>query len=258
MKVLGVYRAERFSPNSIERDKAIMDAVMDAVPACEKAIVSECYLTGSEDADVVLTMARSDEALCRLEEMERRGVKVLNSPSGVRSCARAVLDQVMRAEGIPMPPPDTGNGWWLKRGDAAAQSHEDVTYCADQAQMERVKKRFNERGITDVVTSAHVCGDLVKFYGVKGTGFFRTFYPGDTGRTKFGDERMNGTPHHYPYDIAKLMGSAERLSELTHTPVYGGDCIVEPSGEYRIIDFNDWPSFSPCREEAARAIVKLL
>ena len=258
MRVLGVYRAERFSPNSVDRDKAILDAVMDALPTCEKSLVSEYSLTGSEDADVVFTMARSDDALHRLEDMERQGVRVLNSARGVRSCARSILDRLMRKEGIPMPPPDTGHGWWLKRGDAAAQSHDDVVYCADRAQMELAKRRFNERGIADIVVSAHVCGDLVKFYGVRGTGFFRTFYPCDTGRTKFGDERMNGTPQHYPYDKAALMQHAERLSELTHTPIYGGDCIVEPSGEYRIIDFNDWPSLSPCREEAARAIVKLL
>jgi len=36
--------------------------------------------------------------------------------------------------------------------------------------------------------------------------------------------------------------------------VYGGDCIVSPDGEMRIIDFNDWPSFAPCREEASREI----
>ena len=31
----------------------------------------------------------------------------------------------------------------------------------------------------------------------------------------------------------------------------GGDCIVAPDGQIRIIDFNDWPSFAPCRTEAA-------
>ena len=40
--------------------------------------------------------------------------------------------------------------------------------------------------------------------------------------------------------------------------VYGGDCIVSPEGDIRIIDFNDWPSFAPCRNEAALAIGKTI
>ena len=38
--------------------------------------------------------------------------------------------------------------------------------------------------------------------------------------------------------------------------VYGGDCIVGEDGNIRIIDFNDWPSFAPCRNEAAPFIAK--
>ena len=40
--------------------------------------------------------------------------------------------------------------------------------------------------------------------------------------------------------------------------IYGGDCIVRCDGSYAIIDFNDWPSFSVCRQAAARAIAKLV
>ena len=38
--------------------------------------------------------------------------------------------------------------------------------------------------------------------------------------------------------------------------IYGGDGIVDEEGNVRIIDFNDWPSFAPCREEGANAIAK--
>ena len=31
-----------------------------------------------------------------------------------------------------------------------------------------------------------------------------------------------------------------------------------PTGEIRIIDFNDWPSFAPCCEQAAEAIATLI
>ena len=35
---------------------------------------------------------------------------------------------------------------------------------------------------------------------------------------------------------------------------YGGDCIIDSNGMIKIIDFNDWPSFSKCRENASKAI----
>jgi hypothetical protein len=98
-------------------------------------------------------------------------------------------------------------------------------------------------------------GDLVKFYGVRGTGFFKCFYPTDDGENKFDDEKRNGLAHHYNFDIQRLMESAERLAAITGLDVYGGDCIVRSDGSFAIIDFNDWPSFSRCREEAAKAIV---
>ena len=37
---------------------------------------------------------------------------------------------------------------------------------------------------------------------------------------------------------------------------YGGDCIVDEDGTIRIIDFNDWPSFAPCRDTAAKYIAE--
>jgi len=40
--------------------------------------------------------------------------------------------------------------------------------------------------------------------------------------------------------------------------VYGGDAIIDAEGRISIIDFNDWPSFSRCREEAADAIAKYI
>jgi hypothetical protein len=38
--------------------------------------------------------------------------------------------------------------------------------------------------------------------------------------------------------------------------IYGGDCIVGPDGKITIIDFNDWPSYAPCSNEAAPHIAK--
>ena len=106
-----------------------------------------------------------------------------------------------------------------------------------------------------MVVSAHVPGDLVKFYGV-GTAFFQFFYPSDDGISKFGDEKRNGVAHHYAFEAERLHQEVVRLSQLVGVEVFGGDAIIDEHGRFYIIDFNDWPSFSRCREEAAMAIAQ--
>ena len=40
--------------------------------------------------------------------------------------------------------------------------------------------------------------------------------------------------------------------------IYGGDCVISADGTLRIIDFNDWPSFARCREEAGGKIAECI
>ena len=75
---------------------------------------------------------------------------------------------------------------------------------------------------------------------------------------KFDDERRNGAAHHYPFDVSALQSECERLAEAVGVDVYGGDAIIRDDGSFCLIDFNDWPSFSRCREEAAAAIASLI
>ena len=112
-----------------------------------------------------------------------------------------------------------------------------------------------ELGIDDYVVSAHVVGDLVKWYAVDG-GFFRYYYPSDDGNTKFGDEAINGKANHYAFDADALRQKVEKVAQTIGITAYGGDAIVRADGTFCIIDFNDWPSFSRCREDAAKAIAE--
>lgn len=273
-ELISIYRAERYSPNSVERDKAIMDAV------CEKLSTRyNIYKTREEDIEtegmplmlrladahqphsgaplLVLSMARSRKALDILTQMEAEGARVINRPQAVLNATRTVIDRMMRENDIPCAPLHGDHGWWIKRGDEAAQEKGDVRFAADERERDATIEEFHKRGITDIVTTAHVRGDLVKFYGVTGTAFFHTTYPTDGGFSKFGDETRNGTSRHTPFDIAALHGDASRLAQLTGIEVYGGDCIVRSDGSYAIIDFNDWPSFSVCRHDAAEAIASV-
>lgn len=267
-KILLIQRAACYSPNSEEKDLAILQEVGclfgDAKIIGEGELVENFntynQLISAESVGAVnayyqiISMARSPKALDCLEQLEQRCIRVLNPSVGIRACQRSNVDKVMRENHLPLPPDEGDDGYWVKRADTAAQSKEDVCFCHDWSEVEKIKSTFMQRGITDIVTQAHVKGDVVKFYGVEGTGFFRYYYSGDDTETKFGDEERNGKPQYYPFSSSNLQTDAEKLACLLQTPIYGGDAIIHEDGSYVIIDFNDFPSFSKCRKEAAKAI----
>lgn len=267
-KTLLIQRAACYSPNSEEKDLAILQEVGcffdDAKIIGEGEFVENFstynQLISAESLGAVnayyqiISMARSPKALDCLEQLEQRGIRVLNPSVGIRACQRSNVEKVMRENHLPLPADEGDEGYWIKRADAAAQSKEDVCFCHDWAEVEEIKSTFMQRGITDVVAQAHVKGDVVKFYGVEGTGFFRYYYSGDDTETKFGDEERNGKPQYYSFSSFDLQTDAEKLACLLQTPIYGGDAIIQEDGSYVIIDFNDFPSFSKCRKDAAKAI----
>lgn len=267
-KTLLIQRAACYSPNSEEKDLAILQEVGSLLE--NATIISEDDFVNrfstynqsvsSESVESVntycqiISMARSPKALDSLEQLEQSGIRVLNPSVGVRACQRSNVDKVMRENYLPLPPDKGDDGYWVKRADTTAQSKEDVCFCHDWSEVEKIKSTFMQRGITDVVTQAHVKGDVVKFYGVEDTGFFRYYYFGEDTETKFGDEERNGKSQYYSFSSSNLQADAEKLACLLQTPIYGGDAIVREDGSYVIIDFNDFPSFSKCRKDAAKAI----
>ncbi|BBA30507.1 hypothetical protein PMEL_201038 [Prevotella melaninogenica] len=269
-KTLLIQRALCYSPNSEEKDLAVLQEVgsllEDATIISEDDFVNSFNTynrsVSSESVDFVnvnsqiISMARSTKALECLGQLEQSGIQVLNPSAGVWAGQRSNVDKVMRENHLPFPPDEGNDGYWVKRADASAQSKKDVCFCQDWTEVENVKSAFMQRGIINIVIQAHVKGDVVKFYGVEDTGFFRYYYSSDDTETKFGDEERNGKPQYYPFSSSNLQTDAEKLACLLQTPIYGGDAIVREDGSYVIIDFNDFPSFSRCREEAAKAIVR--
>lgn len=266
MTILAIYRAERFSPNAESRDRAIMDAACDILEKEGKhsivRLTEEEFAEkgiGTTRPDGIIHMARSREALLKLQELEREtGAEVANSPSQLLNMSRSAIEKAMRRNNIPAAPLYGTDGWWIKRGDQAAQEKGDVRFAATDTERDAAIREFHKRGVEDIVVTAHVRGDLVKFYGVKDSGFFYCCYPTDGTYSKFGDERLNGTALHTPFSQQSLNADAERLAGITGIDIYGGDCIVRSDGSYAIIDFNDFPSFAACRREAAEAISQLL
>ena len=256
-----IYRAKRFSPNSVENDRLILHLTGERLrqKGFEVTEMTEEQLLAAgllPPADIIFTMTREEESMRILSQCDCPAV--INSPSGIIRCSdRQALTQAMIEMSVPVPPEHGTQGIWLKRSKGTAEVAEDTVFCHTEDDVEKAMAMFHRRGIHEVVRQAHVDGDLVKFYGVAHTPFFYHFYPTDTGRSKFGSEAHNGMAHHYPFSLDALQSSVNRLAQHIGVCVYGGDAIVRENGDFCIIDFNDWPTFSPCRDEAADAIASL-
>lgn len=267
-KVIAIRRADRYSPNNIENDRMILlatTAILRGRYGADIPVVDEEeFCANPADAGAYLSMGRMPQTLDILKEKEAMGKVVINSPAGVSLCGhRSSLDRLMRQNGIAMPPLYQGcGGCWLKRGDSAAQSSRDVVFCPDGTALGKAREAFEARGIDDLVESTHVAGDLIKFYGVDDSMFHYYYtndlYSNELLQSKFGNERINGEPHHYPFDGVALRKEVRRLAALASVEVFGGDAIIDKDGNFYIIDFNDWPTFSCCREDAAMAIANCL
>ena len=268
--VLGIFRAACYSPGMVGRDEAILRAVAERL---ERAGYVVC-LVREEDftaevsmPDVVLHMARSSRVLDILQRWQEAGCRVVNSVEGVRSVERAALVELCAAQGIPTPRTWVVNTaephydaitfpCWVKRTGTCAQERDDVCRVDDAEEYVQCLSRFHVRNIDKVVVMEHLEGPCIKFYAIPEAGFFYSLLSSSLGYDKFSrascdmlddaraEDREN---HNFQFPTFNFQLS-----------VFGGDVIVGPDGVARLIDLNDWPSFSACREEAADAIAELV
>lgn len=273
MNVLFIFRAPEFSPNMEDKDATILKAVADRVKDMGHTVrfMKETELTQPQtDVQTVFSMGRRESTVRILGEMQRTGIKVSNSPASiVLSSDRADQTRRLMGCGIPVPPTTVteldsdvsypGFPLWIKRGDGFSQNPRDVAYVATLEEAEDHLCWMRRQGYRTAVCSRHLDGDLLKFYGVAGGAqpFFYWYYAAD-GHSKFGLERRNGTAQVYGFDQDCLRTVCESAARVAGLTVYGGDCIVDRDGGVFLIDLNDWPSFSRCRQEAAGAIGALV
>ena len=67
---------------------------------------------------------------------------------------------------------------------------------------------------------------------------------------------ISKTYHAGSVDVEALKKACDKAGGILDVKVYGGDCVVDEDGSFKIIDFNDWPSFAPCRSDAAPKIAE--
>jgi glutathione synthase/RimK-type ligase-like ATP-grasp enzyme len=230
-QILMVQRDESFSPNAVEKDLAILQALGEklrergaSVSYVKEELLQDKRWKLGDRVGVIFSMARSEKSLAVLQQAKAEGVMVVNDPRSIEICnSRRAIDGLMRSNRIPAAPYYERGKGWIK----ADRGH-DVRFAANEEEMLAFKQQ-----VEDPLLTAHVEGTLVKFYGVADRFF---------------------SPQGYP----QVAEAAARLARLVGIQVYGGDAVLLSDGTFAIIDFNDWPSFSSCREEAAAAICRLI
>lgn len=267
-------RAGAYSPNHIGNDAAIFNAAVEQLRkrGCTVNVYSEDQFNASPiEEDIILNMCREQASIHKLQQLEDEGRLVINSGYGIENCTRERMTRILLGNGIPYPDSLIVNtnenvadalreagisSCWIKRGDFHAMHKEDVSYCRHPQEAQETLHEYFYRGIKRAVINRHLVGDLIKFYAVSGQPFFFWFYPFDEGHSKYGYEVVNGKSRGLHFDLDKLKEICQNAADILDVKIYGGDCIVDPDGTMRIIDFNDWPSFAPCRYEAAPYIAK--
>ena len=274
IEIAGIMRAGAYSPNHIGNDAAIFNAAAEQLRKRGYVVniySEEQFKLNEIKENVILNMCREQSSIAKLQQFEDQGKLVINSGYGIENCTRERMTRILLGNNIPYPDSlivDTNEAikpllkksgfqsCWIKRGDFHAMHKEDVSYVRHPEEAQEVLQEYFLRGIKRAVINVHLTGDLVKFYGVRGTPFFFWFYPFDEGHSKYGHEAINGKSQGIKFNLKEMKNICQRAAEELNVVIYGGDCIVSPEGEMRIIDFNDWPSFAPCRNEAAPHIAK--
>ena len=265
MTILGIYRERVFSPGKILADAAILDATLLELSRKgyeSYTLQSEAIELYSALPDCVLGMAQSEKTLGILEDWHKHGTVIINSVRSIRNCYRKSLINLLHGAGLPIPKsrsvpitaldPDkiifrTSGGYWLKRGDVHAMQSDDVVNVTSTEGLVTALGHFRDRRVKDIVIQEHVEGQVIKFYGVGPGDFFGAFSV-STG------EKMAHTETNCSFPIKQLDLIVKKAAEATGLTVYGGDAILSPQGTFVLIDFNDWPSFSPCCQHAAGSI----
>jgi hypothetical protein len=252
---LGIARERVYSPGKVEDDRAILDAVAERLGAAHRvAVVSaDDPLPAVAPPTVGFAMCQGPAALAAMRRWQATGVRLINSVAGIENAHRRRMLAAFRRHGVPHPesivlatsdgealPAWVDAGAWLKRGDVHATEADDVVRVADRGAARHALAGFARRGIATACLQRHVAGDVLKFYAVRGGGFF-AWYGAD-------GVQLDGA------DEAALRALAERGAASLELEVFGGDCVRDGNGSLWLIDLNDWPSYGRCRFGAAKAI----
>jgi hypothetical protein len=260
-RLVGIARESLYSPGRFESaDRGILDATGAACRAAgaDVTIVEpDVALEAVEGADLVFAMCQGPAALANLRRLVESGHTVVHHADAIEACHRVRMVPRLAEVGLPRPeahlvasadPAAAALAWvdaqgevgaWVKRGDVHATQEGDVQRVRGADAARTALAELSGRGVERAVLEAHCPGRTIKFYAVRSTGFFRAY-----------DEDGAAVA-----DVPDLWPElADRAAEALGLSVFGGDVVVDDRGGALVVDVNDWPSFSRCRDDAAQAI----
>ncbi len=258
-----IQRGHQYSPNHIENDTLILYKTIEELEKLGykiKVYQEDSIVDENLKERMLFHMIRGSHALDSLRRLTKKGELVINSVEAVYNCYRKNMAKLLPEGGVPTPKTivvltnpkefnasladELGEKVWVKRGDVHAIHREDVTLVYSKAERDNVLREYYRRGIDSAVVQQHIPGDVVKFYGVRGTDFFHWYYLEKNGGPKF--------------DVSRLTEIAKNSADTLHVDIYGGDAIIDDNGNIYVIDLNDWPSFAPIRDVACTYIAKII
>lgn len=272
IKIAGIMRAGAFSPNHIGNDSAIFNIAAEQLRkrGCIVNVYSEeQFITSGVTESVIVNMCREPRSIELLQKFEDNGALVINSGYGIENCVRERMARILMGNNIPYPESlivSTDEAirdilvkahisrCWIKRGDSHTMHNEDITYVRHPEEAQEILQEYFLRGIKRAVINRHLDGELIKFYGIAGTPFFYWLSEKDSSNAR----KAPGKSKNPDFDEDKLKALCNAAAEILDVSIYGGDCVISSDGKMRIIDFDDWPSFAPCRQEAATQIAKFI
>ena len=276
-RVLAVGRAAEHSPNHVANDAAILDAVTTRlceqgffVDRTDETVLPTLPLDRLNDYDIIVHMARRMASLSRLSLTH---AWVVNAPRSVMTLAgsREYMLSMLHEAGVRVPAwwafdPEADEMFqcddelqqllpgWVKATRTDGARPDDVSWVETPLEADARVIELAAQSVPDIVVTRHIEGDLLKVYCV-GQRVVHSFYPQASGYSKFGTQEQHNTPlAHTPYSAEELTDLARTIARTLGLEVFGFDAIVSPDSAIHVIDVNDWPSFSACRDEAARAI----
>lgn len=248
-----IYRAKEYSPrDNVSKDAAILNDVGSLLQKAGESVIYVAEETLSAEflsrLDMCVSMARRWKNLILLTRCQQNGLKVWNRPSPVQITvqSRSTTLELLQSEGLPVVPfwsyePAEDEMFqteehlqsllpgWVKAMHPRGVSDGDVMRVDTPLQADSRIMELTAYGYSDIIVTRHLEGELKKVYVVGSYCLTCSEYK----------------------DIALKVGKVLGLS------IYGVDLIETESGPF-IIDVNDFPSFSICREEAASKIADLV
>ena len=257
-KVLFVTRAEEYSPGKIAHDRRIIELAYsrfsEQAPEVECKLVDEDQLpdTDIDSYQLVVGMERRQQSLQQIAKAKARAINSLQG-IGTVSTSRSLTLSLLAKAGISVPDFATSPSpellpCWVKAMRTNGHTADDVRYAATLAEAESAYSDFARQWVHEIVVMRHQRGTLLKAYAVA-------------------DSRSQLLSLHWScpqgepcaqVDEPSLRASLVRISQVLDLQIFGVDYIVSESGEMKVIDVNDWPSYSVYQNEASEAIARAI